>query len=196
MSEWESDFDAVWQRVLARDEEAARQFVLHFEPEIRRVVRVRLTDPRLRQMVDSMDVCQSVFGKFFSYLHDRDLAKESPENLLALLVTMVQNKIRDLARRQKAQRRDVRRKVSWDDSLVQMWLVDDQPTPDSVVSRQELLRLIESHLSVDEREIAEMRASGWSWLSIGEKMNQSSENLRKKLERALARIRAELHEED
>lgn len=37
---------------------------IYGEP-LRRIVRMRFTDARLRRQMDSMDICQSVFGDFF-----------------------------------------------------------------------------------------------------------------------------------
>src|SRR5262249_35579497 len=47
-------------RVRLGDQRAAAELVGRYEPAIRRAVRFRLTDPRLRRTCDSMDVCQSV----------------------------------------------------------------------------------------------------------------------------------------
>src|SRR5207253_5181912 len=73
------------RRVRAGDEAAAAELVQHYEPYIRRAVRVRLVDPRLKRLVDSVDVCQSVLASFFvrAALGQYDL--ETPEQLLKLL---------------------------------------------------------------------------------------------------------------
>ena len=47
------------RRVREGDQLAAADLVGRFEPELRRVVRVRLNDPRLTRLLDSADVCQS-----------------------------------------------------------------------------------------------------------------------------------------
>ena len=49
------------------DEAAAVELVRRYEPVIRRQIRVwlRMQDPRLRRVFDSMDVCQSVMASFF-----------------------------------------------------------------------------------------------------------------------------------
>ena len=64
MSE-ESAFRDLIRRVRAGDEDAAKEIVRIYEPAIRREARVRLVDPRLRRLFDSMDICQSVFASFF-----------------------------------------------------------------------------------------------------------------------------------
>ena len=58
MSKPESFQDLIG-RVRVGDEQAAAQLVRTYEAQIRREVRLRMTDPRLRRLVDSMDICQS-----------------------------------------------------------------------------------------------------------------------------------------
>lgn len=96
-------------RVRAGDEQAAYELVRRYEPAIRAAVRVRLSDPGLRRVLDSMDVCQSVFLNFFMRAASGQFELETPEHLLRLLVTMARNKLTNLARKQRAARRDQRR---------------------------------------------------------------------------------------
>ncbi|HJT77519.1 MAG TPA: ECF-type sigma factor, partial [Gemmataceae bacterium] len=102
-------FQELIARVRAGDDAAAREVVRLYEPAIRRTVRIRLADPRLRRFLDSMDVCQSVFGSFFvrAALGQYDL--EDPQQLLRLLLNMSRKKLIDHERRERAARRDFRR---------------------------------------------------------------------------------------
>src|SRR4051794_19043507 len=81
------------RRVRAGQQDAASELVRRYEPAIRRVVRVHLRDPRLRRVLDSMDVCQSVLATFFvrAKLGQYDL--ETPDDLLRLLATIARNKV-------------------------------------------------------------------------------------------------------
>jgi hypothetical protein len=47
-------------RVRRGDARAAQELFRQFEPQVRREVRLRLRDPRLRRLLDDADVCQSV----------------------------------------------------------------------------------------------------------------------------------------
>src|SRR5689334_17413280 len=94
----ESSFQEWVARVRAGDEDAAALIVRHFEPELRRVIRLRLTDPFLRRLVDSSDVCQSVMANFVVRLRLGQFHLEQPQNLLGLLATMARNKVINLAR--------------------------------------------------------------------------------------------------
>src|SRR5271155_5717236 len=95
-------------RVRQGDEQAAAELVRKYEPAIRRAVRFRLTDTRLRRTCDSMDVCQSVLLSFFVRAASGQYDLDSPEQLLRLLTTMARNKLLNQARQQQAARRDNR----------------------------------------------------------------------------------------
>jgi len=61
----EASFLELVRKVRAGDNESATELVKRYEPAVRTVVRVRLTDPKLRQVFDSVDICQSVMADFF-----------------------------------------------------------------------------------------------------------------------------------
>src|SRR5947209_14849908 len=98
-------------RLRAGDAEAAAELFRRYEPAIRRRVRVwlRLQDPRLRRVFDSMDICQSVLASFFLRAAAGQYDLEEPGQLIALLFRMAQHKLAHQVARQQAARRDVRR---------------------------------------------------------------------------------------
>src|SRR5215213_9339327 len=53
------------RRIRAGDAQAAEELVRQYETTIRREVRMRLREPQLRRLVDTMDICQSVLASFF-----------------------------------------------------------------------------------------------------------------------------------
>src|SRR6516225_793826 len=103
------------RRVRAGEEEAAADLVRRYEPAIRRVVRVHLRDPRLRRVLDSMDICQSVLATFFVRANLGQYELDTPDSLLKLLATIARNKLSNQAARQHAARRDHRREQSLSD---------------------------------------------------------------------------------
>lgn len=186
----EDQFVNLMARTRAGDEAAARELVRLYEPEIRRAARVRLTDPRLRRVVDSMDICQSVFGRFFKSAAGGTFELEKPEQLLGLLVTMTRNRVIDEHRRQTAQKR----KTADDDGAA----VDPQevamegPGPRTQAAARELLTDIRERLKPEELVIADLRTGGSSWQEIENTLGEPADALRKRLERALARVRSEV----
>src|SRR3954471_7837995 len=104
-------YDDLIRRVRAWDRDAADELVRRYEPAIRRAVRVRLADARLGNLLDSMDICQSVLKSFFVRAAAGQYDLETPEQLLKLLSSMARNKLITQARREHALRRDRRRVV-------------------------------------------------------------------------------------
>ncbi len=173
------------RRIRAGDADAATELVRRYEPEIRRAIRVKLTDPRLRRVLDSVDVCQSVLGNFFVRAAAGQFELDNPRQLLGLLVTMARNKV--LARRQQADRRDQRRLDAGAAGGLDQ-VADAGPGPGSIVAGRELLEEVRRRLSDEERELAEERAQGRDWAAIAAERGGSAEALRKKLARALDRV--------
>jgi len=178
------------RRAQARDPYAADELMRRYEPAVRRAVRMRLFDARLRRVFDSMDICQSVMGNFFDRLARGQYPLETPDQLIKLLVTMAHNKLTDQVRRQQAQRRDARQVVGHD--IHDDELVGPGPTPSKVVEARELLENVRRRLSVEEQRLLEMRHDGEDWADIARKLGSTPEALRKKLARALARVQQEV----
>jgi RNA polymerase sigma factor (sigma-70 family) len=161
-----------------------------YENAIRRVVRIHLRDVRLRRVLDSMDVCQSVLASFFVRAALGQYELETPEQLLSLLATITRNKVTNQANRQKAQRRDYRRSTSIADDGGQA--VDGASDPSEQASAREILQKVRDRLSDDERFLAEQRALGRGWVDLAKELGGTDVALRKKLTRALDRVMSEL----
>jgi RNA polymerase sigma-70 factor (ECF subfamily) len=180
------EFGDLLERVRQGDHASAAELVRRFEPELRRVIRVRLTDPRLRRVLDSGDVCQSVLANFFIRVALGEFDLQRPEHLVDLLMVMARNKLRDKARRLQANRRDQRR-VEGDGPNLDA-LPGANGDPERIVAARDLLAEVQRQLSDDERVLAEHRALGLEWPEIAERLGGRPDALRKKLTRALDRI--------
>ncbi len=178
-------------RVRQGDSLAANQLVRQYEPEMRRAVRLALTDPAMLRAIDSVDVCQSVLANFFVRAASGQFDFENPNQLRALLATMARNRFRDHVRRQKADRRDARRTQGGDDAMLQQ-VAGDIDTPSQIVCNQELLDEVRRRLSDEERYLAEQRASGRDWQELSGELGVSAEALRKRLTRAMDRVTQEM----
>jgi RNA polymerase sigma-70 factor (ECF subfamily) len=189
-------FDELMSRVRAGHPDAAAELVRHYEPDIRLEIRVRLRvqDRRVRRMLESLDVTQSVLASFFAGVTAGRFAPHNPQQLLALLVTMARNKLLSKVRDQRRQRRDARRALSLNTALHDVPALSERPS--QVVSNQELIGEFHKRLSVDERLLADLRADGQPWTAIAARLGGSAEGRRKQLERALARVARELHLDD
>ena len=100
MSDGET-FAKFLRRIRAGDTEAVSEFIRKYEPEIRMEAKLRMRDPRLHRVIDSMDICQSVLASFFIKAASGGYDLETPERLLALLMTIARRKVAYHARRRK-----------------------------------------------------------------------------------------------
>jgi RNA polymerase sigma factor (sigma-70 family) len=185
------DFRALLGRVRGGDQEAARELVREFEPEIRRHVRMQLTNPRLQRTLDSLDICQSVLANFFVRAAAGQFEIEHPEQLRKLLTTMARNRLRDHWRSERAMRRDNRRMEQSGNVDVDA-VAARGPTPSVLVAERELLEQLQARLSPEERALADERAAGHEWADIASRVGGSAEAARKRLTRAVNRAAREL----
>ncbi len=179
-------------RVQAGDPDAAAELIRHYESDIRLEVRVRMRvqDGRMKRLLDSMDITQSVLGSFFAGVAAGRFVPEHPQQLLGLLVAMTRNKLLNQVRNQRRQRRDIRRVQSLDAAVHDVH--DGEATPSQVVASQEILGEFRKRLTEEERQLAELRGAGQGWPAIAAELGGTPDGRRKQLERAFARVAAEL----
>lgn len=186
----DNQFRTLMRRVRDRDDAAAAELVGRYESAIRRVVRIHLHDARMRRVLDSMDICQSVLASFFVRAALGQYELDSPEQLMRLLVTITRNKLSNQANRLRAQRRDLRRTTSIGDDAQS--LADAASDPSEQASAREVLEKVRGELDEDERYLAEQRALGRGWNEIADEVGGTAVALRKKLTRALDRVLVDL----
>jgi RNA polymerase sigma factor (sigma-70 family) len=180
------------RRVRLGDERAAEELIRRYEPEVRLEVRtlLRLRDPRLRRVFDSMDICQSVMVSFFLRAAVGDFELDEPSQLIRLLVGMARNRLAEHVRFHQRHRRDVRRTGA---SGPEDWAIPSEiETPSEVISRRELLAMFRERLSGEERSIADLRSQGLDWAAVARQIGGTSEARRKQLARAVERVGLEL----
>ena len=186
-----AEHSAFIARIRAGDEQAAVELVRRFEPEIRLEVRtwLRLRDPRLRRVFDSMDVCQSVLANFFLRVAAGDFDLGRPEQLAAVLAGIARNKLSEHVRHHQRQRRDMRRVEAAGPEGLEVPVAE---TPSQWVAGKELLAEFRRRLSDDERKLADLRAGGHDWAAIAAEVGGTTEGCRKQLSRAVERVEREL----
>jgi RNA polymerase sigma-70 factor (ECF subfamily) len=180
------------RRIRQGDERAAEELVRRYEAEIRLEVRawLRLRNPALRRVFDSMDICQSVLASFFARAAVGDFDLDEPPQLIRLLVGMARNKVAEQARHHQRQRRDVRR--VGDLGVQEGVLAGRQATPSRLASGRELLQKFRESLSEEERQIADLRAKGYDWAAVAAQLGGTAEGRRKQLARAVVRVEEDL----
>jgi RNA polymerase sigma-70 factor (ECF subfamily) len=180
-------FHQLIQRLRQGCPEAAREIVSRYENEVRRAIRVRLTDARLRRTLDSMDICQSVLANFFVRAGKGQFDLSSPEQLIGLLVTMAHNKLIDHARKADVRGRQQQMHGTAGEEAIAT-AADVNHSPSKMVADRELLEAAHKLLSPQERYVAEQRASGRGWADLAAELGTTPEALRKQHQRALDRV--------
>jgi RNA polymerase sigma factor (sigma-70 family) len=180
----ENAFLDLIRRVRAGDENAAAELVQRYEPAIRRAVRLRLRDSRLRRVLDSMDIVQSVMISFFVRAASGQYKLEEPNQLINLLVAMARNKLATQARKPDVVRREPASRLAGSEIRERP---APGPSPSQLAAGRDLLQAVRRQLSSDELHLVDRRAQGWEWAEIGTELGDSPEALRKKLARALDR---------
>jgi RNA polymerase sigma-70 factor (ECF subfamily) len=181
-------FRELLDRVRAGDQQAAADLVCRYEPLIRRTVRLRLKHPQLRRILDSMDICQSVFASFFARTALGQYQLHTQDDLLKLLVVMVRNKVATQARKRPQARQD----CSLEAAGVDEEAADSGPSPSVQIADQDLLQEFRKRLSPQDRQIAEWRSQDRPWEDIAADLGGSAEALRKRFDRAVDRVARQL----
>jgi RNA polymerase sigma factor (sigma-70 family) len=186
--------DQVFQGLLGRlregDEAAAVEFVRRYEPLVRREARLRLTDPALCRLFDSLDISQSVLKSFFVRVGAGQFDFSRPEDLVRLLLRMTRNKVVGKLRRVRARPADNRRDAGHD--LERLEAARAAPGPLPALMVRDLLGNVLERLPAEERRLAELRARGWSWPEVSAAVGGTPEARRKQLSRALDGVLQEL----
>ncbi|MBX9652806.1 sigma-70 family RNA polymerase sigma factor [bacterium] len=184
-----TQFEAMVARLHGGDPSAAEEIVRHYEPFVRRAVRMSLQHSSLRRTLDSMDLCQSVFAAFFYQVATGATEVVGPDHLVKLLTTIARRKLAQAMRKDYRRRRQLQAVMPPAGSFS---LIDPAPTPSKILSSKDLAHRIRALLSDEERELAGMRSSGASWAKIAERTGGSALSCRVQLFRAIRRVLGEL----
>jgi hypothetical protein len=102
---------------------------------------------------------------------------------------MAKNKVADTARRARRKSRDPHRVVGGTDVVDRL---PNGPQPVRLAAGKELLERFRELLTEEERRLADLRAEGRTWPEIAELRGGHAQTHRHRLDRALARVLAEL----
>ena len=169
------------------DEAAAARLAHEFEPFIRRFVRFRIryrpNHERLRPEIDSADICQSIFKSLFVGLREGKFELNRPEQLMKLLSAMARFKVATMARRLSVTLREILELDAPRDRT------DTGPGPEKVVDDRDAIDTILKLFDRDEVDLLVRRLDDQPWSAIAEAVGGTAESLRKKLTRAIERVR-------
>jgi RNA polymerase sigma factor (sigma-70 family) len=168
-------------RVRTGDESALTQLLQHYEPRLRTAARV-LLGPLLRPSMDSVDLVQSVHRVMLPVLREGKYDVSSPEQLLALAVTIVRRKVaRSWRRAQK-------------ESLLQEEQSGHRESraedPVEAATAKDLMAHLQTMLTDEELQLVELRLAGYTTVEIARKLGYGAPALRARLSRLRQRLRS------
>jgi RNA polymerase sigma factor (sigma-70 family) len=180
-------FRDLMARVRAGDAQAETVLVQRYEPIIQMVIRRRLNDSRLRQYLDSLDICQSVFLKFFPRVALGQYDLDTEEQLLKLLVTMALNRFRHYAEKYRGAARTI---------PAGREPVDASSGPLDQAALREVVQQVRDRLPAKDRQIMDLRAADHSWAEIGARFGDKADAVRMHYHRVVQQILDELGLQD
>jgi RNA polymerase sigma-70 factor (ECF subfamily) len=174
-------FDDFMRRIAAGDQDAATELVCRHEQDIRRVIRYRLRDPRLRGIVESMDICQSVLGSFLKRAKAGKIQLDDPVALIKYLTKMAQYKLF----------REMRR------NPILLPLPPEGPAaprtdPAESVDLREAMDVVRNLLTSEEWQMWVWRSQELDWKTIADRLEINTANARQRFSLALKRVRKAL----
>jgi RNA polymerase sigma-70 factor (ECF subfamily) len=192
MSE-DASFRDLIRRVRAGDPQAARQLVRGYEWAIRLQVRVRLTHPNLRRLLDSMDVVQLVWTSFFPRAAAGQFELDDPKKLLHLLITLAHHKLLDQAKNLCRKRRGDGQVAGGIPAESEP--VDPHPGPEQVADERDFLQEFRQRLAASEQYLWDQRLLGRSWVELAAELGADPDVLRIQFNRGLERVTRQLKPE-
>ena len=185
------DFSELIRRVRAGEDEATTSLSRRFESHVRRCARIQMRlnriGDRVRTEVGTVDIFQSVLISLVYGLREGRFVLDHPDQLEKLLGAMVRLKLATIARKKVVTLR-VGSEASAELDAGDL-LIDPGPGPDRAAADRDLWEAVIQHFTEEELQLFIRRASGESWAEIAEGRGVGPDALRKKLERALDRVR-------
>lgn len=150
---------------------------------LRKVIRMRLIDGRLRRTVDTTDIFHSLIKDFLS----QKVGEASPSKLStgvrAYLAAAVHHKIQTKARKERRHAGSLPTDPEPADS--------HQPAAEQVDAK-DYLEAVRRRMSDGTRLLWDLSLQGLTWMEISEKVGGRPDTLRMQLRRGLAKVLAEL----
>jgi DNA-directed RNA polymerase specialized sigma24 family protein len=158
------------------DRQAVNRVLEKFGPFFRKTIRLRLIDKRLRRVMETTDVFNSLLKDFLAQDHP---PAETSAGLCAYLAAAVHHKI--LTRTRKERRHAGSLPHGWD-------AANAAETPAQEVDHRDFSEFIRGQLSEFDRRLLDLRQSGQTWPEITDEVGGNSDALRMRLRRAVAAV--------
>jgi RNA polymerase sigma factor (sigma-70 family) len=166
------------------DPQAIEDYLRRIDPFLRQVIRLRLIDSRLRRVLDTSDILQSLLKDFLSRKQNDTPPVGATGGLRAYLVAAAHKKI--LARLRKECRHLGSLPRDWD-------AVSPEPSPAQQAEQRDLYQVVRARLPEDRRLLFDLCAQGLTWPEIARQVGGKPNALRVRLSRAVRTILNDLN---
>jgi len=159
------------------DRLAVESLLRDLDPFLRKCIRLRLIDERLRRTMDTNDIMQSLLNDFLSQDVKASPAAARANGLYAYLAAAVQKKIAGKFRKERRHQ----------GSLPSAWNpISSEPAPTQQIEAQDFSQVLRARLSESNRRLYDLKAHGLTWTEIAEEVGTHPDALRMRLRRAIA----------
>ncbi len=166
-------------------QQAARILVERYMLRLTALARSRMS-LKLSRRIDADDVVMSAWRSFFVAVSQSRLHTPDDDNLWPVLVTIALRKLHRQVQRHLAERRSIKREVTYEDDPIWQEIVSNEPTPEHAAQLTHDLETLMARLDPQDREILTRRLQGQELESIATEFVCSERTVR----RAMQRIRS------
>jgi DNA-directed RNA polymerase specialized sigma24 family protein len=172
-------------KIQGGNEGAVEALLREMDPFLRRVIRMRLLDGRLRRAVDTTDILQSLLKDFLRQPVAGEPAQTSSDKLSAYLAAAVRHKVQTRLRKEGRHA----------GSLPEEW-EPTSPEPDvgKHVDDQDFAAAVRSRLDESARVLFDLKAQGLTWQEVAARVGGRADALRMRLNRSVAVVLTELED--
>jgi RNA polymerase sigma factor (sigma-70 family) len=165
------------------DPHAVDELLRRLDPFLRRVIRQRLLDGRLRRTVDTTDIWQSLLKDFLRVRESREPSSQASEELCAYLAAAVHHKIQTRLRKERRHAGSL--PADWEP-------VSREPKIGAELDDQDFTDTVRARLDESSRQLLNLKAQGLSWAEVAAQLGSTSDALRMRLRREVAAVLSEL----
>jgi RNA polymerase sigma factor (sigma-70 family) len=185
-----TEFTVLLARARGGDQEALTLLTREYESKVRLVARV-LLGPALKPYLDSVDLVQSVHRSLLLGMRQEKFDISTPDNLIALAVTLVRRKVARHWRHLKRQQR-LERRANDSGSVADVLTSLSSPRADPAQAAEfnDQVEHLCANLNDAERRLLELRLQGCSLAEIAHELGMSAVALRVRLTRLRQRLRS------
>lgn len=186
----QGEFASVVRRLAAGDEAACEKLIRDYLPHMKTLARRELNQTRLRNWLDSNDICQDALSNLFCRIRSGALRLDEPRDVSQMLMGLVCDAVSRQMRRERAARRNLRRLGDRPPEDFELAAADGDPADEAATC--ELTAMFLARLSEEETLVLNARRDGASWAQVVELLGGEPDARRVAQARCLARVFASL----